>query len=500
MRSLWMDDDPLSPRPTASPWRDGASHDVVVVGAGLTGLATAYLLASRGLDVGVLEARHVGAVATGNTTGKVSLLQGTTLSGIRTLAGAEAARTYVHANRAGQEWLVGELGEGDVLQHRDAWTYAVTEQGRQRAAAEWAACRDAGLSVEAVDPADSGLPFPTVAALRLAEQAQVHAGRMLAHLLRRVLEAGGVVVEGVRVIGVDARLPGAVHTDRGPVLAGQVVLATGTPILDRGLHFARLAPHRSYGSAYRVPGQVPAGMYLSADSLTRSLRTAPATDGDLLVVGGNGHPVGRPDGRGLSPAELVADLDAWTRKHFPGAQRTHRWSAQDYRSPDGIPYVGPLTGAQERVLVATGFNKWGMTNGAAAALALAGHIVGDPPEWAGLLSGRGAGLGRAKEIARLNTHVAARLTTGLVRAETSALPGSPPSEGRGTVGREGGLPVGVCTVDGVTRKVAARCTHLGGILEWNDAECSWDCPLHGSRFDADGTVLEGPATRDLESR
>ena len=504
MGSVWMDSDVVpADLPATGEWRAGSSYDVVVVGAGLTGLATAYLLAGRGVSVGVLEARHVGAVTTGGTTGKVTLLQGTTLSRIREAAGEEAALTYVHANRAGQEWLVGELGaDPQTLQTRDAWTYAVTDQGRRAAAREWQACRDAGLAVEAVQPDGSGLPFPTVAALRLPEQAQVHAGRMLAHLLRGVLDAGGEVVEGVRVLGVDTQLPGAVHTELGPVLAGQVVLATGTPVLDRGLHFARLAPNRSYGSAYRVPGEVPAGMYLSADSPTRSLRTLPASDGELLIVGGNGHPVGRPDPRGRTPEDLVAELDAWTREHFPGAQRTHRWSAQDYRSPDGIPFVGPLSGFQERVLVATGYDKWGMTNGVAAALALSGRVLGEAPPWAELLAGRGPGLARARQVAAFNARVAARLARGLVGAGLggSADADGAPAEGRGVVRHDGVHPVAVSTVDGVTRTVSGMCTHLGGIVSWNDAECTWDCPLHGSRFAPDGTVLEGPATSDLEER
>ncbi len=504
MGSVWTDSDVVPvDLPATGRWRDGSSHDVVVVGAGLTGLATAYLLARRGVSVCVLEARQVGAVTTGGTTGKVTLLQGTSLSRIREAAGEEAALTYVQSNRAGQEWLLSELGaDPRTVQTRDAWTYAVTDQGRRAAAREWRACRDAGLAVEAARPADSGLPFPTSAALRLPGQAQVHAGRMLAHLLRGVLSAGGEVVEGVRVLGVDSRLPGAVHTRLGPVLAGQVVLATGTPVLDRGLHFARLAPDRSYGSAYRVPGEVPSGMYLSADSPTRSLRTLPTDDGELLLVGGNGHPVGRPDPRGRTPEDLVAELDAWTRAHFPGAQRTHRWSAQDYRSPDGIPVVGPLSGFQERVLVATGFDKWGMTNGAAAALALSGRVLGEPPPWAELLAGRGPGLARAREVGALNARVAARLARGLLGAGLSGSvdDDAVPAEGRGVVRHDGTRPVAVSTVGGVTRTVSGMCAHLGGVVSWNDAECTWDCPLHGSRFAPDGTVLEGPATSALAGR
>lgn len=487
------------PGPASDAWREGAAYDVVVVGAGLSGLATAYLLATRGLAVVVLEARRVGAVATGNTTGKVSLLQGTSLSVIRAQAGAESALAYVQANEAGQQWLLEVLPEGDLLQRRDAWTYAVTQSGRPQVTDELSACREAGLPVEEMESTRTGLPFPTVAAVRLVDQAQVHAGRMLRHLWRGVREAGGEVVEGVRVRGVDHGRPCVVSTDRGSVQGATVVLATGTPILDRGLHFSMLEPKRSYGSAYRVSGEIPLGMYLSADSPTRSLRTAPTASGELLVVGGNGHPVGKPDERGMTPSELVADLDTWTRTHFPGAERTHRWSAQDYRSPDGIPYAGPIGHGQDNVLVACGYNKWGMTNGAAAALALAGRVVGEPVPWAGVLEGRGFGMKRAKEVATFNATVAARLASGLVRAETTELPDAPP-EGTGVVGRDGVKPVAVSTVDGVTRRVSGQCTHLGGVLEWNDAECTWDCPLHGSRFAADGAVLEGPATSDLEER
>lgn len=474
----------------------GAAYDVVVVGAGLTGLSTALLLARQGRRVAVLEARTVGAVTSGNTTGKVSLLQGSVLSGIRRHVGPEAVAAYVAANREGQAWLVERLGQGEVLQRRDAFTYAVTQQGQHRLAGETAACREAGLAVEEIAGGDAGLPFPVRAAIRLPDQAQMHPIRLLDGVVAELRRLGGVVVEGTRMTGLRSADPCRVRTSAGEVKAGHVVLATGTPVLDRGLHFAQLEALRSYALAYRVPGDLPAGMYLSVDRATRSLRTAPVDGQELLVVGGNGHGVGRQ----RAPRTLVAALDGWARESFAGAELTHRWSAQDYRSFDHMPIIGPMPGTGDRVLVATGFNKWGMAGGVAAALALSGRIVGVEPTWAPALGGRVPGPRRTLELARVNAVVGAQLASGWAAAEFRATAGQPPTERAGEVGRDGVTPMAVSTVGGTTRRVSAICTHLGGVLRWNDAECSWDCPLHGSRFAADGTVLEGPATRDLPRR
>lgn len=166
--------------------------------------------------------------------------------------------------------------------------------------------------------------------------------------------------------------------DEFTVHSRQCVLATGIPILDRGGFFARLKPHRSYCMAYKVPGNLTRGMYLSADSPTRSVRYAPTADGERLIVGGAGHPVGREK----SPSCSVSDLDAWAKQHYPGAMQTHYWSAQDYTPDDELPFVGPILPGDNKIFVATGFDKWGMTNGAAAALALSGRILGGRMEWA----------------------------------------------------------------------------------------------------------------------
>jgi glycine/D-amino acid oxidase-like deaminating enzyme/nitrite reductase/ring-hydroxylating ferredoxin subunit len=489
MTSFWLDTDPVPER--GAPLQPGQKYDVAVVGAGLTGLTTAVLLAAAGLRACVIEARSVGAVATGNTTAKLSLLQGTILSTLLRRHGEDAVRAYVRANLAGQEWLLSFLAaRGLAAEQRDALTYANADGGLRTLEAELDASVAAGLPVEWAE--DIGLPYAVAGAIRLPGQAQLHPTEVLDALLDEFLAHGGALHTGCRVRDVDVDGGCRVSTSAGEVRVERVVLATGTPILDRGGHFARLRAERSYALAFRVPGTLPQGMYLSLDSPPRSLRTAMGPAGEVLLVGGNGHPVGRHD----SPRQLVEDLEAWTGRHFPGAKRTHAWSAQDYAPATGMPLVGALPWSGGRVFVATGYHKWGMTNGVAAGLRLAGALTGGLPDWAGELDAA-SGPGGWLEAAKANLEVAGSAASGWLGAEARSLPDEV-AEGAGAVGRLGALPAARSTVAGRTCTVSAVCTHLGGILAWNDAELSWDCPLHGSRFDASGQVLEGPATADLE--
>ncbi|QIX25864.1 FAD-dependent oxidoreductase [Nocardioides sp. JQ2195] len=538
MESLWQDGAPSFVDDSSVP----AKVDDLVVGAGLTGLTTAVLLARAGRRVAVVEARRVGAVTTGNTSAKVSLLQGTKLSVLLRSHDRRVAEAYLASNRGGQQWLTDFCADHGVpVQMRDAVTYASTADERDVVRREHEAARSLGLGVRWQDRLD--VPFPNHGATVLAAQAQFNPLDVLAALVEQLREHGGTLHQGHRLTGVSwtgppvatLRLEGAGgdgdedrdedrDEDGGQdgcgdggrdgiptevsVEAAEVVLATGVPVLDRGLYFAKVEPQRSYVLAFAFAESL-GGMYLSAGTSSRSVRDAPGAAGAAghLLVGGSGHGVGRT----RSEQAHVDELHRWTEEHYPGARLTHQWSAQDYSPSDGLPRVELLPRGRGRIHVATGFDKWGMTNGVAAARTIASRILGDAPQRSTAPGRPGLarpGLARpgltppalaprsAARMLEMNLRgVAANLST-FVRAEIGSEPEQPP-EGQGRVGRSGLLPRGVSTVDGRPCSVTAVCTHAGGTLTWNDAERTWDCPWHGSRFSPHGSVLEGPATRPL---
>ncbi|MBO0864879.1 MAG: FAD-dependent oxidoreductase [Mycobacterium sp.] len=490
--SLWLAE---RTRPYAETELERPSADVVVVGAGITGLVTAVLLARAGKDVLVLEARTAGAVTTGNTTGKISLLQGTMLSRIMARHGVGIARDYVRGNREGQDWLLRYCDTNRIpVQREDAYTYAQSPREVAPARAELAACRLGGLDVEW--DADAEVPFPYHGGVRLAGQAQFDPMPLLDSLIGELIRRGGRLAEGARVYRLSQRndrVQVGARTRDGhiDVDAGQCVLATGMPILDRGGFFARVKPSRSYCTAFDVPGTITRPMFISAGSPTRSVRYAPSGGGERLIVAGASHVVGRK-----SPTAELDELASWAHKYYPDAVVTHQWSAQDYAPAAHLPYVGPSLPGDEKIFVATGFNKWGLAAGAAAALVLNGLILGGRMDW-----GRAFAAWSPRELAGITTALRANVEVAFHLAKGWL---APVTRWRSDVPTDGGVVTGPpwqleakCTFGGVPHRVSPVCPHLGGIVNWNDADKSWECPLHGSRFAPDGTLLEGPATRGL---
>ncbi|MCP2635267.1 FAD-dependent oxidoreductase [Microbacterium sp. HD4P20] len=500
MRPIWK----LDPVPVAgTPFEPGRRRQVIIVGAGLTGLATALMLAREGRDVAVVEAGEVGELASGGNTGKVSLLQGSTLSTLRRHHPAGLVRAYAEANRDGAQWLTDTADElGVPYSRRAAYSYAQTAEGVETVRAELDAAIEAGLPARRVEPdllAQS--PFPIVDAVALDDQAAIDPQQLLTALARAYLEAGGVLHTGVRVTRAHAAPRGAVETTAGYAEADQVVLATGTPIIDRGLYFAKVRGLRSSCVAFATDAPLPEGLYLSVDGATKSVRSITPADGPAaaaqLIVGGNGFPVGRSP----SPSSCIDELIAWTREHFPGAEPVAAWSAQDYQSHDLIPFVGAMPRGLGRIRFATGYAKWGLTNAPAAALRIVAEIQKVPrrdrPGWMNTISTR---FTVPADLARggvENLKVGWEAASGWLGAQTVPVPVRRPHEGEGVVANRAGYPVGISTVEGRTRAVGAVCPHMGGVLQWNDAERSWDCPLHASRFTAEGRRIEGPALCDL---
>jgi glycine/D-amino acid oxidase-like deaminating enzyme/nitrite reductase/ring-hydroxylating ferredoxin subunit len=490
--SLWLEDPgPWTPR---SARIDGETVDVAVIGGGITGATTALLLAREGVRVALIEANTVGTGVTGTTTAKVSALQATVLSTIRSRHGQEAATVYAQASLAavGQVALLTEQESIDCdLVRSPAVTYALDDSEVKAVEQEAETARAAGLAVEAAT--DAGLPFPVPAAVRLNEQIGFHPVKYVRGLVAALERAGGLVREGVRVTRVSARSPFTVHTSDGRLTAEWVIDATHYPLLDRGVYFARLEAMRSYCIGVELAGgELPQSMAISAGSNSRSIRA----HGDTLIIGGEGHPSGATD----ATPERYARLEAFAREHWDVRAITHRWSAQDPVPYDHLPVVGPYLPGSDRLLVASGFLKWGLTGGTAAAIVLRDRILGRENPWATTFAPTRFSARGLPKLTQLGLKFSAEIVGDRLKpAQADDAAEIPPGEAR-TV-RDGRGKTGVYRDHGgALHAVSLRCTHLGCLLRFNAAEHSWDCPCHGSRFDVDGNVLEGPASRPLERK
>lgn len=496
MTSWWE-----SHRPQAPERHDLPPHaEVVVVGAGVAGLAVATELVERGRDVQVLEARRPAVGTTGSSTAKVTALHGAGLATVARHHGEEGVRRYVAANLRGLEHLRRTV---ERLQLECGWstTYATTfttdpdrvDELRE----EHRLGSDAGLALQWLDRLDE-LPVPVAGAVRLDEQAAVDPVALCAGLARHLAEAGHAVTTGCRVFDVSRVDDGSweVRTSMGTVTAGAVVIATLLPVVDPTFEFAEASPMMSHALAATLRTEVPPGLHLGIDDPVRSIR--PLGPGSRIgIFGGSGHRVGEGD-----PAAARDDLRSWVQDHFDVARIEAEWDAHDIVPADGVPSIGRTDDGERPELgrfVATGFKKWGFTHAGAAALLIADELDGRSTEWAPPFDPRRhlPSAGAAAEVARGNLSVARHLVGDKIRTLRP-----PPADqlrpGEGDIVDVDGTKVAAARRDDGTLVVrSATCTHLGCQVAWNGASSTWDCPCHGSRFDVDGSVLAGPATRPL---
>jgi glycine/D-amino acid oxidase-like deaminating enzyme/nitrite reductase/ring-hydroxylating ferredoxin subunit len=474
--------------------------DVAVIGGGIAGVCTAWELVAAGHSVAVLEAGRILTGVTGYTTAKLSSLHTLVYAKISRAFGADAARLYAESQQSAVERavdLAAELGIDCDMERVPGFTYVESEAGIPQVREEVDAAREAGLDASFVS--DTGLPFPVAGAIRVENQAQFHPRKYLLALAENLSRRGGRVFERTRAVGLDEGEPCRVTTEQGhTVTAGEVVVTTHYPVFDRALLFARLSARRELVVAGPIPVERdPGGIYITPEENTRSVRTAPHRDGQrLLIVTGEHFTPGTAD-----VTERYERLLTWTRDRFPGVDITHRWAAQDNSTTDGVPFVGPFYPGARHVHVATGFGGWGMSSGIMAGQMLAASLAGDSVPWAHLYDPR-----RFHPLREAGPMLSLQATVGRHFVGDRIRPSRAGSldeiaAGSGAVVRRGGALYAVYRDEaGSLHALSARCTHLGCIVHFNDAERAWECPCHGSRFGIDGSVLHGPANRPLQRR
>jgi glycine/D-amino acid oxidase-like deaminating enzyme/nitrite reductase/ring-hydroxylating ferredoxin subunit len=431
----------------------------LVIGGGMTGLQTAYLLRGAGLEVTLIERGRVGRGVSGHTTAKVTALHGLQYTRLEGMYGGERASVYAAANRDALEAIVAlaeREGIGCDLAREPMCTYATSPEERVSVEREAEAARRAGLAAEYRESLD--LPCPNEGGVWLDGQARFHPARYMRGLAEAFTAAGGRLHEHTVALELDEEAV-SVRTDHGVVSADHIVIATHFPVFDHGLLAMRVMPRSSYVLAGRLD-EAPSAMYISGAEDYRAVRRQPAADGGSWAIL-NGVP--HRTGEGGDTDARYGTLSAWARKSFAGlGDVEYAWSTHDIHTNDDLPFIGRYRKDRERLWTATGFHGWGMTHSMVAAMILSDGILGRENAWAGLYD----------------------------PWERSLL------EGAGKLLSQAATSVRHLVVDKIVSDDPS-CTHMGCSTKWNEAERSWDCPCHGSRFDEGGAVLHGPAITPL---
>jgi glycine/D-amino acid oxidase-like deaminating enzyme/nitrite reductase/ring-hydroxylating ferredoxin subunit len=489
--SPWLEDVGL---PTFASLAGARAVDVLVIGGGISGLTAACLLQEAGREVLLVEARTLGSGESGRTTAHLTELLDTRYQVLERSFGLDGARAAAESSRAALQWIesfANASADGCGFRRVPAWLCAATDTQRRELERELQALRRVGSDAGWADTAP--LPMNCHGAVRVERQAQLHPTRHLRALVTRFTRAGGTVHEHTRAWNVEDGMPCRVSTDRGELRAHAVLVMAHVPVSTRLAFHTKVAPYRTYGVAGPLSGEFPDGLFWDMDNPYHYVRAQETAAGRLLVVGGEDHKTGS----GVNTAACISRLEAWTWAHFPAQALPWSWSGQVLEPVDGLPFIGRSAGAAH-VYVATGFSGNGTSLGTLAAMLLSDAVLGRENAWAPLYAAtRIKPLAQAREFVAENMDFPAHLVRDRFDHGKVSTPEEIPA-GEGRLMRSGGRTLALSREEnGTLHARSATCTHLGCHVAWNRAERSWDCPCHGSRFNARGEVLNGPATRAL---
>jgi glycine/D-amino acid oxidase-like deaminating enzyme/nitrite reductase/ring-hydroxylating ferredoxin subunit len=493
-RSLWMD---VEVAPDAKKLGRDAKADTVVIGSGIAGLSTAYELSGQGQQVIVVDRGRIGSGMTARTTAHLTANNDDGFKTMIDRRGEKLAREF-YVSQAASISRIETIQEAESIdcdfRRVDGFLFPGPQTSQSEIDAEREASEQAGMPVEAV----VGLPLrghEKTGCLRYPDLATFHPTRYLRGLVRCIEARGGKLFANTAVTGVEENDGGVVVTTESgkTIRATNAVVATNSPINDRVALHSKQAPYRTYAMALMLPrGKLPDALYWDTLDPYHYVRLHPGKDTDYLIVGGNDHKSGEAD-----DAEIRYEaLEAWIRNLVPALGGvTHRWSGQILDTIDYSSFSGRNPG-NKNVYVHTGDSGQGITHGVVGSLIIASAIMQGRELWQELYGPE------RKTAGALSTFVTENLTAVKNFAEYVA-PGEVGSfdeikAGHGAVVRQGLKKVAAYRDhDGRLHARSAVCTHLGCLLHWNSFERCWDCPCHGSQFDIDGAVLNGPAIHPL---
>jgi glycine/D-amino acid oxidase-like deaminating enzyme/nitrite reductase/ring-hydroxylating ferredoxin subunit len=496
--SLWHQTFSVPPRP---PLEESLSVDVCVVGAGIAGLSVAWALARAGKKVVVLDLDQIGSGESGRTTAHLTNALDDRFATLEKARGAESARLAAESHTAAInriEETVRLEGIDCDFERLDGYLFCGGDDTPELLDEELAATHRAGLiDVTRVDRAPIR-GWNSGPALRFPNQGRFHVLKYLEGVARGIEKAGGAIYGETKVESVKGGTPAKVKVESGKtVTARDVVVCTNGAISDMTVTHLKQAPYRTFVVAFTVPrGSVNDALYWDTPDPYHYVRLQRLNDAsDALIVGGEDHKTAHADDAG----DRFGRLEQWTRERWPVAgARLTQWSGQVLEPNDYLAFIGPNPDGAEHVWLATGDSGMGMTHGTIAGILLEALIMGKRHPWAKLYDPKRITLHPRElgTVAKENVDVALQLADYVTPGQVDDVASIARGEGR--VIRRGRHKIAAYRDEqGTLHERSAVCTHLKCIVDWNTAEKSWDCPCHGSRFDAYGQVINGPAVEDL---
>jgi len=492
--SVWTKSASLPSRPALS---KDITADVCVVGAGIAGLTTAYLLAEEGRTVVVLDDGPIASGETSRTTAHLVNALDDRYFNLEKLHGERGARLAAESHTAAIDRIEAIVAKENVdcdFERLDGYLFSPPEEPSDIIERELAAAHRAGLSeVERIERAPMGA-FNTGPCLRFPRQAQFHPLKYMTALANAIEKRGGHIFNGTHAEEFKDDPKASVKTARAVVSADAIVVATNTPVNDWVTIHTKQAAYRTYVIGMRVqPGAVTRALFWDTPDPYHYVRLQNAEDHEILIVGGEDHKTGQAD-----DAEVrFSRLQDWTRVRFPAAEGVEfRWSGQVMEPVDSLAFIGRNPG-NKNIFVVTGDSGNGMTHGTIAGMLITDLVMGRKNVWEKLYDPSRISLRATKEFVTENLNAVAQFgdyATGGDVAKVDEIP-----LGAGALIRHGLTKKAVYRdTHGKLHECSAVCPHLGCLVDWNSAEKTWDCPCHGSRFDPFGKILNGPANTGLE--